>query len=142
MDSNVVVKLTIKEPGSEDAKETLAGMLRRGVTLYTTEVALPEGLNALWKHATIHGDISEAEYREAVSSLARLVGGLKTIPTPEIAEESAEVALREKVLVYDALYITAAKRLGGTLVTADVKLQRLASKTIDTRLIALKEANR
>jgi len=136
------VKLTVQEPGSEEAKETLVGMLRGGVTLYTTEVALPEGLNALWKHVIIHGDVSEAGYREAVSSLTRLFGGFKTIPTPEIAEESAEVALREKVSVYDALYITAAKRLGGTLITADVKLQRLASKTIDTRLIALKEANR
>lgn len=40
-------------------------------------------------------------------------------PTSELALEAIDIACRAKIPVYDSLYITLAKRLGGHLLTID-----------------------
>lgn len=129
LDSSILVKLVVTEVGSKEARKLIKSLLGEGCSLYTVDLALAEGLNALWKHVKLHGDLAEEEAGSTVQDLARIWDGLRVLTTRELSEEAVMIALGEGITVYDALYIGAAKRLGATLYTADEKLHR-ASKGI------------
>jgi predicted nucleic acid-binding protein len=45
------------------------------------------------------------------------------------------IAMAQNIAVYDSLYVAAAKRLGGTLFTADQKLCTAASRIVESKLL-------
>ncbi|MEM2687630.1 MAG: hypothetical protein QW796_04705 [Thermoproteota archaeon] len=55
LDSNILVKLVVNEPGSSEVRKRIEALLEGGFNLYTVDLALPEALNALWKHAELEG---------------------------------------------------------------------------------------
>lgn len=117
------------EAGSREARELVKSLLREGCSLCTVDIALAEGLNAIWKHVRIHGDLAGEEVEPTIRDLSNIWDGLNILTTRELSEEAAKTALTRGVTVYDALYIGAARKLDAILYTADAKLHR-ASKDI------------
>jgi len=123
------VKLVLAEPGSKEAGIKVRSLLRGGFSPYTVDLALAEGLNALWKHVRLHGDLEAGDARSAVKDLALIYDGLKVLTARELSEEAMDIALNREITAYDSLYIAAARRLKATLYTADRKLYQ-ASKGV------------
>jgi predicted nucleic acid-binding protein len=61
-------------------------------------------------------------------------GKLQVLTTSELAEETTTIAQSQNITIYDALYITATRRLNGILLTSDRKLHSTASTLTNARL--------
>jgi len=129
----------MNEAGSKEARATVTNVLKKGYTLYTVDLALTEGLNAIWKHAGVLKDLKAEEANAAVEDLTRIYDGLDIIAAREITAEAMHVALTQNITVYDALYIAAAQKTNGILYTADQKLHDAANGITNTKLLKQKE---
>ncbi len=135
LDSSILVKLVLAEPGSREAKELVVSLLRDGYTLHTVDIALAESLNAVWKHVVIHKDLEAEAVRDVLEDLIRIYSKLGVLSTPELSEEAMEISLIHKIAVYDSLYIAAARKLGTTLYTADKRLHDESRGIASSRLL-------
>ena len=113
----------------------MRGFLREGFSPYTVDLALAESLNALWKHVRLHGDLEAGDARSAVKDLTVIYDGLKVLTARELSEEAMDLALNQKITVYDSLYIAAARRLKATLYTADRKLYDASKRVAAAELL-------
>ena len=125
----------MNESGSKEARAAVANILKKGGALYTVDLALAEGLNVIWKHASVLKDLELEEANSAVEDLARIYDGLNIIAAREITTEAMHVALTQNISVYDSLYIAAAQKMNGTLYTADQKLCNAANGITNTKLL-------
>ncbi|NJE47879.1 PIN domain-containing protein, partial [Thermococcus sp. GR7] len=100
----------------------------------TLDYALVEALNAIWK-AVVQGRLNEEDARERTEALKYLTGGLLFFEARNYFEHGLEIALKEKITVYDALYIAFAEELKAELYTSDVKQFEAAQKHVRTKLI-------
>ncbi|MET1159545.1 MAG: type II toxin-antitoxin system VapC family toxin [Thermoprotei archaeon] len=128
LDASFLVKLILSEEGSRKARDLTRLWIRKGEMLLTIDLALPEALNAVWKHALKIHDIDKGEAIEAVKDLLKLWTKLRIHSSKEIAEEAFKLALDEDITVYDALYIQLAKSTGAGLATFDKKIAEIAMK--------------
>jgi predicted nucleic acid-binding protein len=104
-------------------------------TLCTVDIALAEGLNALWKRSCLTKDLKPEEAGVAANDLASFFLKLNVIPTRDLREDAMEIALNQNVAFYDSLYVAASRKLGGTLYTADQKLYTVACKIANSTLL-------
>ncbi|MEM2939887.1 MAG: type II toxin-antitoxin system VapC family toxin [Candidatus Bathyarchaeia archaeon] len=128
LDSNILVKLIVNEPGSSEVRKHIEALLEGGFNLSTIDLALPEALNALWKHAKLSGALDENETLNAAEDLIQIYSRLNIIESKMLYREALEMALNLNITVYDALYIAAARKSGAKLYTADRKLKDAASR--------------
>jgi len=135
LDSNIIIKLVITEPGSEEVRKFILESLEKGASMYSVDIALAEALNALWKHVSIHRDLKVEDAESAAEDLARIYGKLNIVATGEVSREALKLSLTHNITVYDALYIAAARKLKATLYTADGKLYRVARKLSSSKLL-------
>jgi predicted nucleic acid-binding protein len=103
------------------------------------DVALSEGLNVIWKHAILLKDLELEDVNSAVEDLNRVYDGLNVIRAREIADESMQVAITQKITVYDSMYIAAAQKMNSTLYSADQKLCACANQIANTKVLKSKE---
>lgn len=123
------------EPGSKEARTSVTGFLREGFSPYTVDLAMAEGLNALWKHVRLHGDLEEGDTMSAVKDLTVIYDGLKVLTARELSEEAMDLALNKEITVYDSLYIAAARRVKATLYTADRRLYDASKSVVTAELL-------
>ncbi|MBD3206314.1 PIN domain-containing protein [Candidatus Bathyarchaeota archaeon] len=135
LDSSILVKLVVNEPGSGDAREAVKKHLREGYRLHTVDVALPEALNALWKHVTIHNDLGEKEAGGVIEDLQRIWVSLYVVSSHEVTRRAFQIAVESSLTVYDSLFIAAAMYCSAKLFTADVKLFKSSEKHVDSLLL-------
>ncbi|RLI24374.1 hypothetical protein DRO58_07445 [Candidatus Bathyarchaeota archaeon] len=135
LDSNIIIKLVITEPGSEEVRKFILESLEKGASMYSVDIALAEGLNALWKHVSIHRDLKVEDAESATEDLAKIYGKLNIVATGEVSREALKLSLTHNITVYDTLYIAAARKLKATLYTADSKLYRVARKLSSSKLL-------
>lgn len=135
LDSNILVKLIMNEPCSKEARISIADLLKRGCTLHTVDIALPEGLNVIWKHSKLFRDLDPKEMSQATDDFIKIYGGMNIVAAREISKEAMGIALIQNITVYDALYVAAAKKLSGTLYTADQKLCATANQIVEAKLL-------
>jgi predicted nucleic acid-binding protein len=135
LDSNIIAKLVLNEPGSKEARANVTGFLKKGYTLYTVDLALAECLNVIWKHANLLSDLKAEDAKSAVEDLVKVYDGLNIITTREFTTETINTALTQNITAYDALYIATAQKVNGTLYTADQKLCTTANTTTNTKLL-------
>ena len=114
IDASVAVKWFLPEPLSEAAEALLCcGAIRAAPEHIFVEVG-----QALLR-AVRQGGISVEHARE---SLAVLPSFVQSISTLSLCERAFEIALQAKTTNYDALYVAAAERWDGMLVTADERM--------------------
>jgi len=134
LDSNILVKLVIAEPGSKEARTFVKNSLRKGYSLYSVDIAFAESLNAIWKHARVHKDLRTANAKSAAHDLAKIYNKLNILTTSELYKEAMDIALRQNITIYDSLYIA---EIGATLYTADQKLHNASKEIAASKLLKL-----
>lgn len=126
VDASALVKVLLQEEGWEEV-----GLTARTATL---DHALIEAANAVWK-AVIQGRLDEEDAMDRVEALKLVGKGLVIFRAQDYLNRSMEIALAEKITVYDAAYIALAEQLGAELQTSDAKQFEAAKKYVKARLI-------
>ena len=93
MDSNIIIKLILNEPGSKEAKSSVLNYLKKGYSLCTVDIALAECLNVIWKHANLLADLERDMVESAVEDLKRVYRGLNVYSTMDLSEVVTDIAL-------------------------------------------------
>ena len=112
---------------------TIVELVREGKVRYlmdakTTPIAKYECMNAFWKESRI---FKRFPAEKALELLAVLVEAFSVLEVVEPDDGRVmEIALKESIPVYDALYITAALEADAALVTEDQKLRSVAEKYV------------
>ncbi len=127
-----------------DASALLPLVTRRGKqliveasreNLVTTDLAIYEACNGLWKLATLLKTIS-LEDAVAVATTLKDLAIRSVIQPMNFAKldfsRTLKRAYKERLTFYDASYITTAESTDAILVTDDMKLQKAASKFVKT----------
>jgi len=112
--------------------------MKKGYTLHTVDIALAEGLNAIWKHANLIKDLKKEETKPTTQDLTKIYDEIGTLTTRELTEEAMDIALTQNITIYDSLYIAATQKLNGTLYTADQKLHNTTNKITNSKLLRTK----
>ncbi|MGB9854317.1 MAG: type II toxin-antitoxin system VapC family toxin [Candidatus Bathyarchaeales archaeon] len=127
-----------------DASALLPLITRRGKQLIieasrqdllTTDLAIYEACNSLWKLSTLLKTISIEDAMDTANTIKDLTirGVIKTIKYTKLDfSNTLAIANKEGLTFYDASYITTAGKAEATLVTEDEKLKKAASKFINT----------
>ena len=97
----------------------------------TTDLALYEALNAVWKESKLLKRIDEETALEYVDILSMVFKVIKKISIEGSEDEVFKLALREGLTVYDASYLYPAIRDELTLVTDDKRLLDKASRYVN-----------
>ena len=127
-----------------DASALLPLVTRRGKRLIveasrenlaTTDLALYEACNSLWKLSTLLKSISLEDAVDVATTLKDLA--LRNVIQPVNFGKldfscTLKRAYKEQLTFYDASYITTAESTEAILVTEDEKLQKAASKFVKT----------
>lgn len=127
-----------------DASALLSLVTRRGKqliteayrqNLITTDLAMYEACNSLWKLTTLLNTLSLEDATDVAITLKDLTTKSVIQPvnfTKLDFSHTLKKAHKERLTFYDASYITAAESTEAILVTEDEKLQKTASKFVKT----------
>jgi predicted nucleic acid-binding protein len=105
----------------EDSRP-LVDLLRTATTVAAPRLFAAEAANALWKYVRA-GHLAESEAVKALRAALSLVA--HPIDDVDMAVEALSTAARYHHPVYDAMYATLARRLGGVVATRDRRLREL-----------------
>lgn len=97
MDASFLVKLVLEEKGSDRARDLAHSWAKSGEALVTIDLALPEALNAIWKHSLRIGDLDRDEAVDSVRDLLKIWTTLRVYSSREVAEEAFKLALEEDI---------------------------------------------
>ena len=127
-----------------DASALLPLVIRRGKSLiveaskedlFTTDLAVYEACNSLWKLTALFKSISLEDAAVVATTLKDLAIRNLIQPinfTSLNLSYALEKACEEQLTFYDASYIAVAGSIGATLVTEDEELRKAASKSVTT----------
>ncbi len=119
-DSSALVKYFSREEGWEKVRE----MILKG--LVSLPLSIKEVANALWKKA-LNGEIK-------IEDVEKILAGLCYSDTIKFENQERylisafKTAVKNKVTVYDALFIELSKHLKAELITSDLKQAEIAKK--------------
>jgi predicted nucleic acid-binding protein len=103
--------------------------------LVTTDLAMYEACNSLWKLATLLKSISLEDAVDVATTLKDLAmrNMIQLISIAKLEfSHTLKRANKERLTFYDASYIVTAESTEATLVTEDEKLRKAASKFVKT----------
>jgi predicted nucleic acid-binding protein len=118
-----LVKIITKEPGWEKLEE----LLRGGETL---DLALVEVSNAICKKTVLLGMM---KYEDSITlkAVKELLPQLLVVhKSVDFLQRAMEISLKEKIPIYDSLYIALAEDKGEKLITGDKKQYDVAIKYV------------
>ena len=119
-----MVKIITKEPGWEKLEE----LLRGGETL---DLALVEVSNAIWKKTVLLGMMKYEDSIIALKAVKELLPQLLVVhKSVDLLQRAMEISLKEKIPIYDSLYIALAEDKGEKLITGDKKQYDVAIKYV------------
>ena len=119
-----MVKIITKEPGWEKLEE----LLRGGETL---DLALVEVSNAIWKKTVLLGMMKYEDSIIALKAVRELLPQLLVVhKSVDFLQRAMEISLKEKIPIYDSLYIALADDKGEKLITGDKKQYDVAIKYV------------
>jgi predicted nucleic acid-binding protein len=119
MDASALVRLVVPD----DASSAVDSALARAGRVSTTDFALVECANALWKHAAF-GALSAHEAFTRLDALSRL--DLVLQDAAPLLPAALEIAIALRHPVYDCLYVALAMAEDADLVTCDRRLAQAA----------------
>ena len=120
----MLVKIITKEPGWEKLEE----LLRGGETL---DLALVEVSNAIWKKTVLLGMMKYEDSTIALKAVKELLPQLLVVhKSVDYLQRAMEISLKEKLPIYDSLYIALAEDKEEKLITGDKKQYDVAIKYV------------
>jgi predicted nucleic acid-binding protein len=120
IDSSSLVKFFSKEEGWEK----VAQIIFEGVI--TLDLSIKEVANALWKKI-LKGDLNEDIAIKILYDLLKREAMI-IVNQDEYLIEAFKIANRNKITIYDSLFIALAKSKNLELVTSDIKQYEIAKK--------------
>lgn len=115
IDSSILAAYILKEEGWEDLEELI--YTRKP---YTLDLALKEAANALWKRATLIGDLDKETINALLNSLidiSKIV--LRLEPQDKYLKPAFEISLKHNTPIYDSLFLALALGIKGVLASRD-----------------------
>jgi len=89
--------------------------------------SIVEVSSSVWK-AVLQERIGEGDAKKKIEALKMLAGALTIFKAEDYLERGFEIALKEKITVYDAIYIALAEDKGATLFTSDRRQYNAAKR--------------
>lgn len=132
IDCSVAAKWFVPEEGSEIAAR-LRGPSHQ---LLVPDLLFAEVGNVMWKRVR-KGELSADDASEIASVLLRLP--LRSYGSAYLLREAVSLAVEAGLTVYDSLYLSLARRIGASLVTADRKLLKLRTTELGSLILSLDE---
>ncbi|HEX5505465.1 MAG TPA: type II toxin-antitoxin system VapC family toxin [Thermomicrobiales bacterium] len=122
VDASVAIKLFVPEPLAEQAEAVFATLTARPASrLHVPDLFFSECANILWKYVWRSGYPAEDARQDIVDLLTLAV---RSVSTATLVAEALEIALTQRVTVYDACSVALAAQLQAPLLTADEALLR------------------
>jgi len=121
IDASSLAKYILRESNWDKVREYLA---EESLSL---TLAMAEVSNAIWKHYVIYNEISYEEAGIMFDALKKLKNVVVFEQFEKYLDEAMKISTKERITVYDALYLAQAKKLGGFL-TSDEKQWEVAKK--------------
>ena len=128
IDASALAAFLLKEPGWRE----LAPYLKNSISM---DMILKEVSNTIWKACTLRGSITVDNAIKLYEIMESMIGK-NIILEPEIKylQDAFKIALKNRVTVYDALYISLAKAKNLPLLTLD-RRQSKAAKEVRVKVI-------
>ena len=122
IDASALGAFLLKEPGWKE----LIPYLKNSISV---DMILKEVSNTIWKACTLRGAIDADEAIKLYEIMKSMIGK-NIVLKPEIKylQEALKIALKNRVTVYDALYISLAKTKNLPLLTLDRRQSKAAEK--------------
>lgn len=125
LDSSVIAAIFFREQASSKAVQAVENR-----DLLTVDLALAEVGNVAWKRVALFGENKEI-IGEALKGCTEFINtACEVIKSRELLDMSFEIAVEEKITLYDSLFVAAAQREKIPLLTLDKKL-KTASNTVE-----------
>ena len=121
IDASSIAKYLLREDNWEVIRKHLAD------EPHSLNLALAEVSNAIWKHYALYKEVSHEYAERMFQALKKLKDVVVFEPLESYLDSAMDISIREKITVYDALYIAQAKKLG-SLLTSDGKQKEVAEK--------------
>jgi len=113
IDASALSAYVLKEEGLEKIRDYLL----QGA--FSTRLVLKETLNAILIAAR-RGIISNEQAEKCVKALMELLkSNIKIVEQEDVLEEAFQIAMRNNLTIYDAVYIALSRKLKTTLITRD-----------------------
>lgn len=122
VDASVLAEYVFAQAFTAYAKHLLESNITD--VLISTEFALLEVTNVLWKQVHFYGMPLASAYA-SLAALRKLT--LKRTPAKRLMKPALQVGVRNGLAVYDSVYIVLAHRVGAPLITLDQKQARAAA---------------
>lgn len=123
IDSSALAKFLLKEEGWDRVREII---IKRP---YTLELAVKEVANAIWRRVSLLKDINIEKAITLLNDLLELKKKLLIIEPQDIyIKQAFEIAVKEKITIYDALFMAQASMKQATLISSDKEQCEIAEK--------------
>jgi predicted nucleic acid-binding protein len=129
IDASAVAKLALHESESQDVLNKLVTALKEGETVAAPEICLIESLNAIWKQHAILKSIEKKELEAAIDYLYSIWSKIHVINSYLGSRLAMEMALENKISVYDSIYLAQCKLNFAKLLSFDKRLISAANST-------------
>ena len=120
IDSSSLVKFFSKEEGWKAVRELILG----GVI--SLDLSVKEVANALWKKV-LRNEMSASDANKIITDLLE-TEVIKIANQGKYLSKAFEIAVRNRITVYDALFVALARELNVELITSDTKQAEVAEK--------------
>jgi predicted nucleic acid-binding protein len=122
IDASAIAKYVLREKNWEQVRDYLVAEPR------SLDLALAEVANAIWKHQVIYRKISSREASLLHEALQKLGADVLVLESfVGYLRGATEIAVEEKLTIYDALYLVQAQKYGN-FVTSDAPQRKIAMK--------------
>jgi predicted nucleic acid-binding protein len=113
----------------------LAERVAENYRLITVDLAFTEVANVAWKRVVFFNESKEIALKALRKGIDFIVGACEVIRAKELIEDAFEIAIADKITIYDSLFIAASERGKVPLLTTDGKLYEKVKSKRNAKLI-------
>lgn len=117
LDSSVIAALFFKENASERAER-----VAENYELMTVDIAVAEVANVAWKRVVFFNEPGEPTLKALKKCKDFIMSVCGIVISQELLEDGFEIAVAERITLYDALFVAASDREKIPLLTLDETL--------------------
>lgn len=127
IDASVVLKWFVREEGTDLALQLADRAANGEIELHLSDFCLAECTNVVWRLVNKQRKLPPHWGETVVAQLVELP--IVGVPSRAIIATAYRVAVETYITVYDAMYVSLAKALDATVVTADSRMYDRLSGT-------------
>lgn len=130
LDSSVIAAIFFKESSSEKAE-----MAAENYNLITVDLAIAEVANVAWKRVLFFDESKEIALKALRRGIDFITSVCEVISTQKLLEDAFEIAIEDKITIYDSVFIAASESEKVPLLTTDRKLYEKIKSKRNVKLI-------